>query len=238
MLLYYVRHGDPVYRPDSLTPLGKRQAEALGRRLARYGLDEIYTSTSDRAIETAVPVCELLKKEPVRLDFAHESLAWEQMTCVDTDGGRRWVFESNRFRNMAVTPEMRALGDAWYRHPAFAGMPLGEGIARVRREAHAFLKGLGYHYEEELGAYRAVEPNDRRVALFAHQGFGLCFLSAVLDIPYPTVAAQLDMSHSDLTVIEFRVLDGISVPRMLTLSNDAHLYAENLPTRYQNRLDF
>jgi len=29
MILFYVRHGDPIYDPDSLTPLGKRQAEAL-----------------------------------------------------------------------------------------------------------------------------------------------------------------------------------------------------------------
>ena len=31
MLLLYVRHGDPIYSPDSLTPLGERQAEAVGR---------------------------------------------------------------------------------------------------------------------------------------------------------------------------------------------------------------
>ena len=35
MLLFYLRHGDPIYSPDSLTPLGQRQAEALGRRLAQ-----------------------------------------------------------------------------------------------------------------------------------------------------------------------------------------------------------
>ena len=29
MLLYIVRHGDPIYQPDSLTPLGERQAEAI-----------------------------------------------------------------------------------------------------------------------------------------------------------------------------------------------------------------
>ena len=29
MLFYYVRHGDPIYTPDSLTELGHRQAEAV-----------------------------------------------------------------------------------------------------------------------------------------------------------------------------------------------------------------
>ena len=46
MLLYYVRHGDPIYDPDSLTPLGMEQAAAVARRLAKFGVDEIYSSPS------------------------------------------------------------------------------------------------------------------------------------------------------------------------------------------------
>ena len=41
MLLFYVRHGDPIYEPDQLTPLGEQQAEAVARRLALFGVDEI-----------------------------------------------------------------------------------------------------------------------------------------------------------------------------------------------------
>ena len=29
MILYFVRHGEPIYDPDSLTPLGHEQAKAL-----------------------------------------------------------------------------------------------------------------------------------------------------------------------------------------------------------------
>lgn len=63
MLLFYIRHGDPIYDPDSLTPLGNRQAEAVAKRLAVYGIDEIYSSTSNRAQLTAKPTTELIKKE-------------------------------------------------------------------------------------------------------------------------------------------------------------------------------
>ena len=45
MLLFYVRHGDPIYEPDQLTPLGHRQAESVARRLALFGVDEVYAST-------------------------------------------------------------------------------------------------------------------------------------------------------------------------------------------------
>ena len=33
MLLFYVRHGDPIYSPDSLTEQGQLQAEALVERM-------------------------------------------------------------------------------------------------------------------------------------------------------------------------------------------------------------
>ena len=63
MLLYYVRHGDPIYNPDQLTPLGQRQAEAIGKRLAVHGIDKIYSSTSTRAYQTALPLAEMLKNK-------------------------------------------------------------------------------------------------------------------------------------------------------------------------------
>jgi len=67
MILYYVRHGDPTYRPDELTPLGLRQAEAVGRRIAQHGIDRVYSSTSTRAYQTAKPLAEILKKEIVQM---------------------------------------------------------------------------------------------------------------------------------------------------------------------------
>ena len=45
MLLFYVRHGDPIYKPDSLTELGKNQAEALVSRMKEYNPDKIYVHT-------------------------------------------------------------------------------------------------------------------------------------------------------------------------------------------------
>ena len=50
MLLFFLRHADPIYSPDQLTPLGHRQAEALAKRLSAYGLDRIYSSTAKRAM--------------------------------------------------------------------------------------------------------------------------------------------------------------------------------------------
>ena len=62
MIFYYVRHGDPIYNPDSLTPLGERQAEAVAKRLCLFGVNKIYASTSNRAILTGKPTCDIWAK--------------------------------------------------------------------------------------------------------------------------------------------------------------------------------
>ena len=42
MLFFYIRHGDPIYDPDSLTALGEKQADSLAKRLSVYGIDRIF----------------------------------------------------------------------------------------------------------------------------------------------------------------------------------------------------
>ena len=99
MLIYYIRHGDPVYNPDSLTPLGERQAEAVAKRLALSDIDEIYSSPSVRAMQTAKPLSEVLKKPVIRLDWCDEALAWEEFTVTREDGSKNWIFWDHNARN-------------------------------------------------------------------------------------------------------------------------------------------
>ena len=76
------------------------------------------------------------------------------------------------------------------------------------------------------------------MALFAHHGFGVTFLSCLLDIPYPEMALRFDIGHSSMTVIDFTEKSGIVIPKVLQLSNDSHLWREGLPTKYQNKIYF
>lgn len=236
MLLIYLRHGDPIYDPDSLTPLGKRQAEALGHRLSLMGLDRIYVSSSNRARLTAQPTCEILKKEPVILDWMNESHAWEQMAPVMPDGHRTWAMHNPFYIERFAMPEVRAMGREWYRHPAFAETTLGEGILRIQRETDALLQELGYTHDLDRNMYYSRGINRERIALFAHQGFGMGFLSCLLDVPYPVFSTHFDMQHSGMTVVHFPEKEGWVIPVMLQLSNDSHLYRDGVPTCYNNEI--
>ncbi len=238
MLLFYVRHGDPIYDPDSLTPLGYRQAEAVGKRLARYGLDEIYSSSSNRAILTSKPTCEMLKKDVKILDWCNEAHAWQELVHVDENGHRDWLFAHPSLARKLISNEFAALGENWADHPMFEGTKVKAGIERIKRETYGFLAEHGYVFDPEKHLYRCENHNDKRIALFAHQGFGLAFLGTVLGIPYPMFSTHFDMSHSGMTVISFGNDDGYCVPEILQLSNDSHLYSEGLPTKYYNRIYF
>lgn len=233
MLLYYIRHGDPIYNPDSLTPLGERQAEAVAKRLAAHGIDEIYASSSDRAILTAKPTCEMLKKEATILDWCHENRAAKHF-WLNKEGESGWVFHQQKYIEKFATKEVVDLYDKWYNHPDFADTTFKEGVEATSKHAFAFLAEHGFWFDEQKGMYKSSKQGNRRIALFAHQGFGLLFLSIISLVPYPTFCTRFDMTHTGVTVIEFPETDGYVLPKILTLSNDSHIYREGLPTRYNN----
>lgn len=236
MLLYYVRHGNPIYNPDSLTPLGERQAEAVGRYLANLGVDDIYASSSNRALLTAKPLSEITNKQITVLDWCNEGYAWKE-TTVPREGepnARTWCFQSPKYMRYFNQKDVRALGDAWYTHPLFAGLDFEKGVLRVNAEVDAFMLGYGYRHDRENGVYIPEEPNKKKVALFAHQGFSMMFLSSLLDIPYNVFCTHTDIGHSCVSMIEFRQTDGVVIPRLLSHANDAHLPLAGLPTRFHN----
>lgn len=237
MLFFYIRHGDPTYNPDALTPLGQKQAEAAAKRLALYGVDKIFASTSNRAIQTAQPTCNLLKKDMTLLDFCNEGHAWEELT-LERGGRKSWMFSDVPTKFLFADKAMRDLGDNWYEHPEIEKYNFKKGIDRIRTESDNFFAELGYEHIPFSGKYKVTRSNDERVALFAHQGFGIAFLSCILDIPYPQFCTHFDMCHSGITVIEFKEEEGYAIPKVLTLSSDSHLYREGLPTNYNNILRF
>ena len=89
MLLYIIRHGDPNYENDCLTPKGVLQAEAVGKRIAASGIDRIFTSPMGRAKQTAEPACRLLGLNYTVEDWAHE-IEDERMT-IDPNGVRKSI---------------------------------------------------------------------------------------------------------------------------------------------------
>ena len=233
MLLYYIRHGDPTYRPDQLTPLGQLQAESVGSWLARHDIDEIYASSSNRAVQTATPLSLLINKEITHLRWAHEDNAYRALCIGDrfTEGKSKWCYQDNGIISQFNRSDVRALGRKWYMHPCFAEHSFGPGIERIQQDTDAFLESFGYHHDLENNCFRTEQDCDKTIAFFAHEGIGTIFLSWILDIPYPEFATRFKMSHTGITIIDFHRRGNIVIPEILTYSDNSHLSADGSPAK-------
>ena len=235
MLLFVIRHGDPIYNPDSLTPKGQRQAEAVGRRLALHGIDKIYASTNTRAQLTAQPTSELVGKKIEICDWMSENNAARDFMFHDPENDNRWSWsfgiEATRYR----TEEKLALGDKWYEAFPFTHCNAKDGFARIGGESDAFFESLGYKHEGMK--YKILNHTDERVAVFCHYGFGTTWLAYLLDIHPVLFWSTFDMNHTGVTVIDFRKsASGYTAPKVLAFSDVSHLYGERLPYEFTNMI--
>ena len=234
MHLFYLRHGEPIYTPNQLTPHGEEQAKALAKRLVNCELDKIYASPSNRAMQTAQPTCDALGMDMEILGFCDEHFAYRDFALPKADGKKSWMFKDPDRIPVLADAEMYKRGFEWYDHPMFEGTNVKAGYLRIAEETDKFLLSLGYEHIAGSGKYKIVKPKEDRIALFAHFGFGLAFLSHVLDIPYPHFVTHVDMCHSGMTVIEFLEVGEYAYPRMLTYSSDSHLYKEGIERIYDD----
>ncbi len=241
MLFYYIRHGEPLGVPDhSLTPLGCEQAKALSKRLCLFGIDRVFASPTLRTMQTAQPICDLLGKEITPCDWADEGIVWNEFTVPHPKYEHTWAFFDPHYLEIFSSPEVRALGERWYEHPELAGLNFKAGVERVNSAVDEFFLSLGFRHDRENARYEVVGEhlNRDRVALFAHQGFGMSFFSSMLDIPYPMFCTHFDFSHSSMSVINFEPRGKYVYPHVLQTANDSHLYREGIITGYHNSIKF
>ena len=96
---------------------------------------------------------------------------------------------------------------------------------------------LGFKHDREKGCYKLINRCEKKIALFAHQGFSTAFMSSLLDIPFPIFATRFDVQHSGVCIIHFDENEENIFPKVLQYSNDSHLYKEELSLLYNNSLE-
>ena len=227
MYLYIIRHGEPDYANDSLTANGKKQAKALAERLCIHGIDEIYSSPRGRAIQTALPACELLKLPYAIEDWMNEDALWENLSAVDEHGERDWAFGC---QNTKLLEHDHSNND-WYANPIFSTCRSASGgYKHIADNADDLLARLGYEREGKL--YKIIDPNEKKVAAFCHHGISTVWLSHMLSITPSIFWAGFDIAHSSVTLLVFRNNpDGYTAPQCMYLSDISHIYKENLPVK-------
>ncbi len=226
MLLFIIRHGDPIYNPDSLTEKGHAQARALVRRFSVHGLDRIYASPMIRAQQTAAPTAEALGLPVAIEEWTSESLAWKDLAPVNPETGRaKWYFRRDPG---TVKPE------DYDKDPEDES--IRRGLARIRAASDEFLARHGYVREGHL--YRIERANEERIAVFCHEGFGLTWLSHLLGVSPMHFWATHSITHSGVMAIRFKNYpSGYTCPDVLCHSDMSHILCDGeLPFEYNNSI--
>lgn len=223
MRLFIIRHADPDYPNNTITPAGHLEAQALAVRMKKMGLDRIYASPLGRAVHTMQYSADSLGMEHTILDWTAELgdcvttlEPWGKMCVWDVPG------ELVREKSPYVT------GDNWHAHALFNQPLFKETFERVVTESDRFFAGHGY--QREGGRYRIVKPNREKIAVFCHGGFGLWWLAHLLEIPLPLMWAGFHLPASSVTTVLFdERSETWAVPRCTAMGDTSHLYAANLP---------
>jgi broad specificity phosphatase PhoE len=224
MRLFIIRHADPDYPNNTITPAGHLEAQALAEKMKKLGLDRIYMSPLGRAIHTAEYTMKALGMEgtieewTAEIGDCHVEMDPWGKKCV-------WDCAGEVIRSQHPMPT----AEDWHTREPFCNPLFKTTYEKVQTESDKFIARHGY--VREGGRYRIVKPNREKIAVFCHGGFGLWWLAHLLELPLTLVFAGFSLATSSVTTILFdERSEQWAVPRCLGLADVGHLYAAGLPT--------
>lgn len=219
MKLMIVRHADPDYSIDSLTPVGWEEARLLAERMAKLDITDFYVSPLGRARDTAsltlekmgrkAEVCPWLREfeAPIyKPDSPKPGCTWDWLP-------QDWTVEPRYYDPDRWTePEVMQAGDV-------AGQ-----ADWVASHLDAVLAAHGYERDGNL--YRAVRPNTDTLAFFCHFGVECVMLGHLLHVSPMVLWHGMCAAPSSVTILNTEERrKGIASFRMSTFGDTSHLYA-------------
>ena len=203
----------------SINDAGRRQAEALARRLAPVAFDRVLTSPLFRARETAAIVApgSSIEADPRLREMDYG--AWEGRTyaqIAEADGA---------FRR------------EWERSPDVLACPGGESGNDVAERVRGFLGDLldehrAWHAKASFRAatsgWGSTTPRiERPVLAVAHSTVNRVLICVALAIEIREFRHRLDQDQANLTVLQWELEAAPDEGRMLLMNDTAHLRRAN-----------
>lgn len=219
MKLLIVRHGDPDYAIDSLTPAGWEEAALLSDRLCRMDIKAFYCSPLGRARDTSKPtlerldrkveICEWLREFAPKVLRPHDDVPNVSWDWLPQD----WTAD-NRFYER----------DHWFENQRFIDASVKDEADWVALELDNLLARHGYVRKEEY--YLVERPSEDTIVFFCHFGVECVLISHLLGISpmvlwHGTCAAPTSVT----TLITEERTQGVACFRMNAFGDISHLYA-------------
>lgn len=230
MKLLIVRHGDPDYSIDSLTPKGWKEAEYLSEKLTKLDIKAFYVSPLGRAKDTAsltlkklgrtAEVCEWLREfnPEIRRPDQKGKLknAWDWLP-------QDWT-EDERFYQY----------DKWFENEVMEEGKVKQEYEWVIKNFDELLAKHGYVRERHY--YKVEESNHDTIVLFCHFGLECVLLSRLMNCsPMVLWHGMCAAPTSVTTLVTEERRKGIASFRMSSFGDISHLYVHDEPPAFAAR---
>ena len=213
MEIILIRHGDPDYANDTLTPRGHEEAKKLARFLADKPMDAIFQSPNGRARHTCEYTSKLKEIEPVTLE-------WLREVGIKRGDLYLWNAPGPLFLNNSSLPG--------YEDCLEANGAMPEGKAQFERVSRGFDEVLAsFGYVKNGNLYRVENHSDKTIAFFFHHGVMVTLLSYLLHWPLPLAFVHSSVDPTGMTLLRMVEHEGFAHPRMLAFNSLAHLVASS-----------
>ena len=217
MKLLIIRHADPDYEHNTITPFGWEEAHALAVYLKNVKIDKVYSSPMGRAIDAATPTCKVKGLEPEILSWAGEHMDYMSSHTLTPEHECTYRFSLQEgvcdFKDFTDGNRMETVESMIKNSDAFLA-------------AHGYVrKGFFYHFDKH---------NEESIAVFCHGGFGGAWISHLLGVAPGLTYPTLSLNTSSVTTFEFRNSEkGYTRPIMTRMSEISHIRDAGL--RINNR---
>lgn len=231
MKLLIIRHGDPDYAADSLTPKGWREAELLAARIATLPVAAYYVSPLGRAKDTAGCTLRLAGRTAEECGWLREFRPPVQRPDLP-EGERRCAWDwlpADWLSRPALLDR-----EHWQEEPCFESAGVGEEYRRVVDGFDALLARHGYVRDGLF--YRAQRPNHDTICLFCHFGVECVMLSHLMNVsPMVLWHGAVAAPTSVTTLVTEERREGAAAFRMTCFGDVSHLLAAGEPPAFAAR---
>jgi broad specificity phosphatase PhoE len=194
MKILIIRHAEPDYSIDSLTPKGFREADILSERLSKLAIEAFYCSPMGRAMDTARPTLAKMGREAEVLPWLRE-FAGKVMLPDEQRTGIPWNLKPQYWTKEPALFDQKA----WLDHPLMTSGNVREVWQQTITGIDQLLLRYGYRRDGYL--YRCSENRDLTIALFCHFALGTAILAYLLGIAAPPLWMGLSMPPSSVTTM-------------------------------------
>ncbi|MCM1023331.1 MAG: histidine phosphatase family protein [Prevotella sp.] len=230
MKLLIIRHGDPDYSIDSLTPKGWREAEILAERIAPLDVADYYVSPLGRARDTASLTLKKAGREAEVMPWLREFNVEITDPVTGYVRGIPWDMIPGEW---TAVPEYYSK-DEWYGLPIMRSGSMSEKLAEVWDGLDGILAAHGYVRENNV--YRAEKPNEDTLVFFCHFGVQCVMLGHLLGISPMVLWHGLMTAPTAVTTLcteERR--EGTAYFRASAIGDISHLYTAGEPPAFAGR---